>query len=333
MTHAAASRRLHLVVGNPEVLEYGCRAAQVFGPAGGTIGGRGTDWPLSDRAGRIAPLHAEIVGIDGTFCLVDRSGMTRINGAAEPLGMDRIVRLADGDCVQVGPYRLNVHVGDESADAPTSGFHDCSLDDILAAPERTEGAWLDDATGYRVLSEPAVPDDVPVDPLLALDATAMRDRSAEPFDPTHYGLSARQEAPADQADTMVEAFRDRHFLPVARDRESDAVLSPGTDRWDEPVDPGASCSTKASPPICASKAGHAMGRLLRQQSGALIRQQDALLQAIDVALRAVLTRSVDSQGLARGVPQSFGPNLEEVASMFWDACEADYRRRMELPHV
>ena len=318
------SRRLRLSVANAEALEYGCRASHAFDSAGGTIGGRDASWPLSDRDGRVAPLHAEIVAFDGTFCLIDRSGLTRINGALEPLGTDRIVRLADGDTVQVGPYRLNVYIGD-SGDAAAVDLDDRSLDAILAAPGPLDDGevWLNSQSGYRVLSAPTASDDEPIDPLLALDATAMRGREGDPFDATHYGLSARQESPPDRADTMVEAFRDRHFLAAPAEHE---ITVAHVDI--APSDPSG-MPERALRKNCHG-ARDSLRHTLLARTDALSRHHEALLLAVDEALNSILTICNDAEvpGI-NAVPQQDGGKRDGVVTTFWQSCENAYRRRME----
>lgn len=332
MTRRSGSQRLHLAVVNPEALEYGCRPSHTFGETGGTIGGRGANWALSDRGGRIASLHAEIVGIDGTFCLVDRSGLTRINGAPEPLGTDRIVRLADGDTVQVGPYRLNVHIGDDAGDASVTPIEDRSLDDILARPEPLQGhdAWLERESGYGVMPAPIVADDEQVDPLLALDGAVAREGDEAVFDPTHYGLSARQEAPPDRADTMVEAFPERHFVPVVSvTPQSSASAS----HHDDPLAPMpapvvAPETPDTAAPSCPEASAHQAFRgSLRQRSAALARHEEALLLAVDEALRDVLIQHGAGGSREQAASQQEARH-EEAVAMFWRTCEGAYHRHM-----
>ncbi|WP_275288546.1 type VI secretion system-associated FHA domain protein TagH [Halomonas elongata] len=107
-----------LVVTNSERLEGRSTSSHVFPAAGGTLGSAvADDWLLQDHAGRVRPGHAEIQRLDGRFCLVDRSGQTFVNRATLPIGRERRVALRDGDELQVGEYRLRVHLGDRQADA------------------------------------------------------------------------------------------------------------------------------------------------------------------------------------------------------------------------
>ncbi|WP_136248088.1 type VI secretion system-associated FHA domain protein TagH [Halomonas borealis] len=106
-----------LVVTNSERLEGRSTSSHVFPAEGGTLGSAGgDDWLLQDHAGRVRPGHAEIQRLDGRFCLIDRSGRTFVNRATLPVGRERRVALRDGDELQVGEYRLRVHLGDRQAD-------------------------------------------------------------------------------------------------------------------------------------------------------------------------------------------------------------------------
>lgn len=111
-----------LVVTNSEQLEGRSTSSFVFHQEGGTLGsGQHDDWLLQDHSGRIRPSHAEIIKIDGKFCLVDLSGHTFINRTTLPIGRHRKVALRDGDELLIGEYCLKVHLGDRHAWQP--GIH------------------------------------------------------------------------------------------------------------------------------------------------------------------------------------------------------------------
>lgn len=101
--------RMTLVVRNPEHLLHGCTANHPFDPAGGSIGSVACDWILNDRQHAIYPLHCEIRLVEGRFCVIDRCGLTRINGHALAMGRNTTVRLNEGDSLHVGAYTLNVY--------------------------------------------------------------------------------------------------------------------------------------------------------------------------------------------------------------------------------
>src|SRR5215467_403744 len=97
MNGSVAPRHITLVVNNPETLQYGSTPRYRFDRAGGTIGCRSANWILVDRSDRIAPIHCEIGQADGHFCVIDRSGQTRLNDAGAPLSQGVGARLSDGD--------------------------------------------------------------------------------------------------------------------------------------------------------------------------------------------------------------------------------------------
>jgi len=99
---------------NPANIEGGTLPRYSFDHLGGTIGSQGANWLLTDYSGNIAAIHAEIRLEHGHFCLIDRSGHTHINGNVEPMGLNRIVQLTDGDQLQLGKYKIQVQFNDES---------------------------------------------------------------------------------------------------------------------------------------------------------------------------------------------------------------------------
>ncbi|MFJ7886381.1 type VI secretion system lipoprotein TssJ [Pseudomonas sp. NPDC096917] len=101
--------RMTLVVRNPEHLLHGCTASHPFDHAGGSIGSAACDWRLNDRQHAIQPLHCEIRLVEGRFCVIDRCGLTRLNGHALAMGRNTTVRLNEGDSLHVGAYTLNVY--------------------------------------------------------------------------------------------------------------------------------------------------------------------------------------------------------------------------------
>lgn len=112
---------IRMIVANPEFLQFGNPPTQVFSNAGGTLGSARATWMLGDVAGRVAPLHAEVVRVDGAWCVIDRSGGTWLNDARDPLGRNRIVALSHGDVLRVGPYRIKVRL-DEDPGAVDDGM-------------------------------------------------------------------------------------------------------------------------------------------------------------------------------------------------------------------
>lgn len=112
------SATLKLTVTNPGTARIGAGAEHSFGPRGGSIGTAESDtWQLSAYRTGAVPGHAEIRFLDGDFCLIDRSGRTYINSAAQPVGRGRRARLKPGDTVSIGRYRIRVELmaGERSA--------------------------------------------------------------------------------------------------------------------------------------------------------------------------------------------------------------------------
>jgi type VI secretion system protein ImpI len=100
---------------NPANIEGGTLPRYSFDHLGGTIGSQGANWLLNDYSGSIASIHAEIRVEHGQFCLIDRSGQTYINGNSEPMGLNRIIQLTDGDHLLMGKYKVQVQFNNESS--------------------------------------------------------------------------------------------------------------------------------------------------------------------------------------------------------------------------
>ncbi|WP_420995092.1 type VI secretion system-associated FHA domain protein TagH [Cupriavidus sp. 30B13] len=211
MTDRATERRVALVVTNPQALQQGSTPRHSFGAEGGSIGSGNVSWCLADGAQRVQPVHCEILMEDDAFVVVDRSGQTRINDHADPIGMNVGARLSEGDLLHIGPYVATVHLDDASDALPDATRHlaqyevgellndpGMQLDDLTTpaaalAWETTSVASEDDAlSAFGELSAPTPPGGE-LDPLVALDAAERRQRTREdrldPLDPTHYGMS------------------------------------------------------------------------------------------------------------------------------------------------
>lgn len=222
MTASTAPRRIALAVVNPEALQRGCAPSHTFDRAGGTIGCRGANWILTDHRDRIQPIHCEIVLDEGLFCIVDRSGQTRINSQDSPMGLHVSARLNDGDTLHIGPYRIAIHLHDQDHPLPDPSRHlsqygigellnvqDEHLRELMTAPPvQDDEPFLrrKDADFQALSSAGNRRDDL--DPLMALDMAERRAAEEEaarsPLDPTHYGL-APASPQADLAATRFEA--------------------------------------------------------------------------------------------------------------------------------
>ncbi|AOX61857.1 hypothetical protein BIZ42_06390 [Stenotrophomonas sp. LM091] len=208
MTTHSPAPRLHLVVANPEFLDVGSTPIHVFDAAGGTIGSRGANWVLADSAGRVAPIHAEVAWVDRAYCLVQRGGATWINDAKDPLGPDVIIALNHGEVVRIGPYRINVNLGDDSPTTDDPGRHlgQQSLGEIL----NTHDAQFERLSTQEPADVEPVQRHDAIEPMAALDAAVRRINAqrkfSTPMDATHYGLSSSAVTQSDLADTNREVI-------------------------------------------------------------------------------------------------------------------------------
>ncbi len=123
MTTSLSERGIVLVVANPQALQHGSTPRHRFDLNGGTIGSHGASWTLVDKAGRVLALHCEIRHSDDAFCVIDRSGFTRVNDARDPLGVMVGARLSDADVLHIGPYRVTVHLDDALHAMPDASRH------------------------------------------------------------------------------------------------------------------------------------------------------------------------------------------------------------------
>ncbi len=196
---------------NPANIEGGTLPRYSFDHLGGTIGSQGANWLLTDYSGNIAPIHAEIRLEHGQFCLIDRSGHTHINGNVDPMGVNRIIQLTDGDQLQMGKYKIQVQFSDESyrhINRPNDMAIGELLDPLTARRESQYLMNLQPLTA--VYKEPIVVKE----PLSALGQSRAEQRDAR--DP----LSAikEQEEKQDQkplAEQMVNlGIGERHFTPA-----------------------------------------------------------------------------------------------------------------------
>ncbi|MGF6964886.1 type VI secretion system protein [Paraburkholderia sp. WC7.3g] len=110
--------------------------AIAFGPAGGTIG-RANDCTLvlPDQQRAISRVHARVEFRDGDYLLCDLgSNPSVLNQRA--LGGTREARLADGDRLLIGPYLLEVSIGEQAAGVRglTGGHDPLSAAQVLSGP-------------------------------------------------------------------------------------------------------------------------------------------------------------------------------------------------------
>jgi type VI secretion system protein ImpI len=199
MSARASGPQMVLVVRNPARLLHGCVPAYRFDRSGGTVGSRGADWSLADDGGTIAITHCEIRWDEGDFCVIDRSGRTRINGSDAGMGEGRMARLSEADTLHLGHCEVSIRLQEGAI----------SLLEPVPAGELDR--WL--ATGPSELS--AMPLARPLalnavrDPLLALDDVGRPAPSSVPMpllDETHFGRSSGSSTRADLAASRLEAI-------------------------------------------------------------------------------------------------------------------------------
>lgn len=217
MTHPCPERGIALVVANPQALQHGSTPRHRFNLSGGTIGSQNASWTLVDKAGRVRTLHCEIRHSDDAFCVIDRSGRTRVNDAGEPLGAMVGARLSDGDLLHIGPYLITVHLEDARHAMPDASRHLAQYDVSEILNEHRDGLdglpagryAFDRAggtpAGEEVFQALAAPRDAHADqdPLRALDEA---ERSAH-LAPTQPDLASTPRAALNGAPKIVSGDR------------------------------------------------------------------------------------------------------------------------------
>jgi type VI secretion system FHA domain protein len=226
--------RIILRVTNDASGALGADRSRTFGEQGGTIGrGSGNDWVLPDPERVLSGRHAAIFFQDGAFHLADTSANgVFLNGAEEPVGSERMVRLNDGDRLLLGDYEMVVGFVAQAAGATPE-----SLDPL---------ALLDGDAPRREASTSPPP---------AGRANIIPD-SLDPMDLLH-GDEPPIETPAassipDHAPTLQTSFKPPEAIPEGWDEppmESPAPLTPAP----APSPPAAA----AGPPLAAEP--HARG--------------------------------------------------------------------------
>ncbi|HEY2019812.1 type VI secretion system-associated FHA domain protein TagH [Paraburkholderia sp.] len=110
--------------------------AIAFGPAGGTIG-RANDCTLAlpDQQRAISRVHARVEFRGGDYLLCDLGGNPSVLNQ-RALGGTREARLADGDRLRIGPYLIEVSIGEQTAGvhSPMGGRDPLSAAQVLGGP-------------------------------------------------------------------------------------------------------------------------------------------------------------------------------------------------------
>ncbi len=220
---------LSLRITNPQVIVGGTYPHYNFDQQGGTIGSQGTNWLLHDYAGKIQPLHAQILMIDNHYCLTDFSGNTFINGSTKGIGKNKIVRLSDGDKIRISNYLITATITNEVVDDYSYGdaLHGLDMGEIIDPLAVTDSSnILIKETDYRDflhgLNEPEIKEER--DPLNIMNATN-DDRTLEaeliPQD-EEILITAASNSLTDYTATTREAFS----LPVIKPTTGEYDMTP-----------------------------------------------------------------------------------------------------------
>lgn len=102
------------IAGRPRPGKSGQPDNACFTDRGGTIGrGEDNDWVLPDSSQEVSRHHATVHFLDGGFYLEDTSANgIGIDDPDNLLAAGTLKRLEDGQCLYIGPYRINVSVGE-----------------------------------------------------------------------------------------------------------------------------------------------------------------------------------------------------------------------------
>jgi type VI secretion system FHA domain protein len=110
---------LRLEIISPQRQKLGARGSIVLGVAGGTIGrALDNDWALPDPNRYLSGHHARIHFRAGYYIVEDiSSNGVFVNESPKPLGRRGIHRLAAGDILRMGEYRILVSIDEDDAAA------------------------------------------------------------------------------------------------------------------------------------------------------------------------------------------------------------------------
>ncbi len=189
---------LTLVISNPAQLLHGCQPTLRFGAHGGSIGSVACDWLLRDRSQQVHPQHCRIHWQGTRACVTDQCGHTYANGHALPLGRGTTVQLNEGDFLDIGEYRIAVHLHAHALD-DVDGRHlsQRSLNELLTGRRNELEDWNQQA---RPFSPPPAPA-----PLICPEF----ERLSRPFD------VAQEQDPLWALEAIAPSWRTGPVLAVA----------------------------------------------------------------------------------------------------------------------
>lgn len=216
--------KIYLTITNPGQLLPDVIPRIDFDQSGGTIGSQGSNWLLSDVKNSIAPIHCEIKWVEGSFCVVDRSGNTYLNNTTQTLGLSHIAQLNDGDIIGIGPYKVHVYFSEiqNQLPNPAKSLEQHSLGELVNENQKTltdhgvldENVLIDRqddnySNAFQELTDSGNESKAEVDPLAALDIIDEKlnelTRKSSLIDPTHFGKSLHAKVQPNYIDTSVEA--------------------------------------------------------------------------------------------------------------------------------
>ncbi|MFO7325536.1 MAG: type VI secretion system-associated FHA domain protein TagH [Pseudomonadota bacterium] len=157
---------LRLEIISPQRQKLGARGSIVLGVAGGSIGrALDNDWALPDPNRYLSGHHARIHFRAGHYIVEDiSSNGVFVNESPKPLGRRGIHRLAAGDILRMGEYRILVSIDeDDPAAAPQPGASTmANLTVHNVVPIRVPGGQQprtqDDDLGHSLDIEALIPD-------------------------------------------------------------------------------------------------------------------------------------------------------------------------------
>lgn len=176
---------LRLEIISPQRQKLGARGSIVLGVSGGSIGrALDNDWPLPDPNRFLSGHHARVHFRAGHYIVEDTSSNgVFVNEAARPLGKRGIHRLAAGDILRLGEYRVLVSIDeDDPAAAPAPGaatMANLTVHNVvpLRAPGAAHTRSVEEDLGHSLDIQTLIPDP-PSGELARAISAAARDSGA-----------------------------------------------------------------------------------------------------------------------------------------------------------
>jgi type VI secretion system protein len=157
---------LRLEIISPQRQKLGARGSIVLGVSGGSIGrALDNDWPLPDPNRFLSGHHARVHFRAGHYIVEDTSSNgVFVNEAAKALGKRGIHRLAAGDILRLGEYRILVSIDeDDPAAVPAPGaatMANLTVHNVvpLRVPAAQRQRSADEDLGHSLDIEALIPD-------------------------------------------------------------------------------------------------------------------------------------------------------------------------------